>query len=171
MWFILIYIYAMTHFDINILVKSNGNFWIRIQKLFLRFSFVKFWFMYTRFEMNIPYRKTWLIKIYRTLCIWHLWSTLNQKQKKMKDNKKNNSELSSNLKCLGTPCAYITQNAGCILHCTLYKGCILGEKETKHRFFSYFFIYRHFTSKSVFIGEMKHSFGSIKTRLIPSYTF
>lgn len=94
-----------------------------------------------------------------------------KKQKKMKDNKKNNSELSSNLKCIGTPCACITQNAGCILHCTLYKGCILGEKETKHRFFSYFFIYRHFTSKSVFIGEMKHSFGSIKTRLIPSYTF
>lgn len=78
----------------------------------------------------------------------------------MQDNKKNNSELSSNLKYLGTPCTCITQNAGCILHCTLYKGCILGEKETKHRFFSYFFIYRHFTSKSVFIGEMKHSFGN-----------
>lgn len=89
----------------------------------------------------------------------------------MKDNKKNNSELSSNLKCIGTPCACITQNAGCILHCTLYKWCILGEKETKHRFLSYFLIYRHFTSKSVFIGEMKHLFGRMQTRLIPSYTF
>lgn len=69
-----------------------------------------------------------------------------------------------------TMCIY---NTKCGMYTTLYviQRVYTRRKGDQASIFSYFFIYRHFTSKSVFIGEMKHSFGRMQTRLIPSYTF